>query len=304
MVNTLRSALHSLVSGLVRRTWFLALVTVIVCSAFAAKAVAALVEADYLAPTTHGVSPQPREARSSVPTRTSPDGTGLVARNMFCSTCGPVPGGDPGPTGATYSGKPAVLIATGIGSDPWATVRVIESEVQGSWSLGETIPGVGKILRIGGISIDVVDGAGHVAKLSLLETAVAGGPVVGAATPTTAPDDPYASRIKKLDDHTYEVDRELVRELVAAASKPGKMRLSPILKDGEIQGVRVFGVSAGTPAFAIGMKNGDTINAIGGDPIKTANQLLDLYSKLDKLDGVELQGLRGGKPLVIDLRFR
>jgi len=304
VANMLRSALHSLVSGLLRRTWFVMLVTVIACSAFAARAVAALVEADYLAPATHGGPPLPRGARPSAPTRTSPDGTGLVARNMFCSTCDPGPG-DPGPTNVTYSGKPAVLIAIGLGVEPWATVRVIETEVQGSWSLGETIPGVGTIERIGGISIGVVDPEGHHGVLSLLDAATAAGHGAGAATPVTeAPADPYATRIKKLDDHTYEVDRDLVRELVSGAAKPGKLRMVPIVKDGEVSGVRVFGVTPGTPAFAIGMKNSDTINAIDGEPIKTAQQLLDLYARLDQLSGVELSGLRAGKPLAITLRLR
>ena len=282
------------------------LVTVIACSAFAARAVAALVSAEYLPPASHGVPrsstyPPPREVRPSVKTRTAPDGAGLVKRNMFCSTCDPGPL-EPGPTNGMYSGKPAVLIATGLGRESWATVRVIESEVQGSWSLGETIPGVGRIDRIGGISIDVIDGAGHRAKLSLIDTAA--GPVTSAATPATAaPADPFAERIKKIDDHTYEVDRDLVRELVSGAAKPGKMRMTPIIKDGEVAGVRVFGVTAGTPAFAIGMKNSDVINAIDGEPIKTAQQLLDLYAKLDQINNVELQGTRGGKPLAIALRL-
>ena len=222
---------------------------------------------------------------------------------MFCSTCDPAPF-ESGPTSASYSGKPAVLIATGVGKDSWATVRVIESEVQGSWSLGETIPGVGTIDRIGGISIDVVDGAGHRAKLSLLDS-LAAGPVAGAATPAAdAPADPFAERIKKIDDHTFEVDRDLVRELVSGAAKPGKMRMTPIIKDGEVKGVRVFGVSPGTPAFAIGMKSSDVISAIDGEPIKTAQQMLDLYAKLDSISSVELQGTRAGKPLVIALRLR
>lgn len=223
---------------------------------------------------------------------------------MFCSTCNPPPG-EPGPISSSYSGKPAVLIATGTGLDSWATVRVIDTEVQGSWSLGETIPGVGTIDRIGGVSIEVVDHDGHHAKLSLLDGAVAAGPGPGAATPVAeAAADPYAARIKKLDDHTYEVDRDLVRELVSGAAQPGKLRMMPIVKDGDVKGVRVFGVSPGTPGFAIGMKNSDVISAIDGEPIKTAQQLLDLYAKLDQLTSVELQGTRGGKPLAIALRLR
>lgn len=303
MVPIVRAAASTLVSTLLRRTWFLVLVTVLACSAFAARAASAIVEADYLAPSSHGVPPPPRQARPPAPTKQRPDGAGFVERNMFCSSCEPVRT-DSGPGTASYTGKPAVLIATGLGKEAWATVRVIETEVQGSWSLGETIPGVGTIERIGSSSIDVVDGAGHVAKLSLLDV-LAAGPATGAATPVAeAPADPFSERIRKIDDHTYEVDRDLVRELVSGATKPGKMRMTPIVKDGDVKGVRVFGVSPGTPAFAIGMKNSDVINAIDGEPIKTAQQLLDLYAKLDQLSSVELSGTRGGKPLAIALRLR
>lgn len=303
MVGTLQHALHTLASGLLRRTWFFALVAVIVCSAFAARAVAALVEADYLAPPAHGSPPPPAGARPSPPTRTKPDASGLVARNMFCSTCTPEPGPGPGPTKSTYSGKPAVLIATGVGKDPWATVRVVETEVQGSFSLGDTIPGVGRIDRIGGVSIDVVDTSGNRGTLSLRETGAAT-PVSEAKPAAPAADDPFADRIRQLDDHTYEVDRSLVRELVSGAARPGNMRMTPIVKNGEVQGVRVFGVKPGSAAFAIGMKNGDQITSIDNDPIKNAQQLLDLYAKLDNLTGVELQGMRAGKPLTIALRLR
>ena len=306
MVSTLQHALHTLASGLLRRTWFFALVAVIVCSAFAARAVAALVEADYLAPPTHGSTPPPAGARPSPPTRTKPDASGLVARNIFCSTCTPEPGPGPGPgpTKSTYSGKPAVLIATGVGKDPWATVRVVESEIQGSFGLGDTIPSVGKVDRIGGVSIDVLDGSGNRGTLSLRETGAATTVSPLAVAQAPAANDPFADRIRQLDDHTYEVDRSLVRELVSGAAQPGNMRMTPIVKNGEVQGVRVFGVKPGSAAFAIGMKNGDQITAIDNDPIKNAQQLLDLYAKLDNLTGVELQGMRAGKPLTIALRLR
>ncbi|MBL9015147.1 MAG: PDZ domain-containing protein [Myxococcales bacterium] len=305
MVSTLGHALHTLASGLLRRTWLVALVAVIVCSAFAARAVAALVEADYLAAPTHGSTPPPAAAREPAPTRTKPDASGLVARNMFCSTCDPAPVPGPGPTKTSYSGRPAVLIATGVGADPWATVRVVETEVQGSFGLGDTIPGVGRIDRIGGVSIDVIDASGHRGTLSLRETAAATAVSQAPAAPAPpAADDPFASRVRQLDDHTYEVDKNLVRELVTGAAKPGAMRMTPIVKAGEVQGVRVFGVKPGSAAHAIGMKNGDQITAIDGDPIKNAQQLLDLYAKLDNLTGVELQGTRAGKPLAIALRLR
>ena len=61
----------------------------------------------------------------------------------------------PGPTDAPVSNRAAVLLATDLGVGPGdarATLRVFETEAQGSWGLGERVPGVGTISRIGGVS--------------------------------------------------------------------------------------------------------------------------------------------------------
>jgi hypothetical protein len=303
----LRFTLHTIAAGFVRRTWLITVIAVIVCASFAAHAVAALVEADHLAPTPRGAS-SPRVAPVTVTPRATPDGSSLIDRNMFCSTCGPVT--MPDPADAPLSNRAAVLLATDLSThDARATVRVIDTEAQGSWGLGERIPGVGTISRIGGVSIDVLDGAGRTTRLSLLDGAPAtkpGGDGSGSGRSDSAspPADPFADRIKKIDDHTFEVDRQFVRDLVSGVSKPGGVRMIPIVTDGDVKGVRLASVRAGSIPAAIGLKNADVINAIDGDPIKSAQQLLDLYAKLDQLSSVELQGTRGGKPLAISLRLR
>src|SRR5258706_5245351 len=134
-----------------RRTWPLVLLTVIVCAMFAANAVAALVEASYLGPASRAAVAPPRPQAPAMP-RVRPDADALVRRNMFCSSCTTAV---PGPTDAFR--PDAVLIATSHGAEPSATLRVPASEVQGSWGIGDEVPGVGRIERIGWISIDVVN---------------------------------------------------------------------------------------------------------------------------------------------------
>jgi hypothetical protein len=55
----LTRALNGIGIGLIRRTWFVVVVTVIACAAFSARAVAALVEATYLAPAPSNALPPP-----------------------------------------------------------------------------------------------------------------------------------------------------------------------------------------------------------------------------------------------------
>jgi hypothetical protein len=297
-----RFALHDVIAFLVRRTWLVTLVTIVVCAGFAARAVASLVEADYLSP--EGTAPplvQP--GRPHAQPRHLPDGSTFAERNIFCSDCVRV---GPGPTDPSFSGSPALLIATSIGQLPRATVRVLATEVQGSFGLGDAIPGVGKIERIGWRSIDVVDGAGRRATLSLLDASPAGAGAKGAATPQAsdqAPASPFAGRIKKIDDHTYEVDRALVRELVSGQSAGG-MRAMPLMDKGEITGLRITMARPGSAAAEIGIKPGDAFTSINNEPIKTAQQMLDLLAKLDSLNYVEIQGTRAGKPLALNLRLK
>lgn len=293
--------------GLVRRTWVVTTITVISCAAFAARAATSIVAADELALAGRGTS----RALPPPPARPAPAGAHLlraaahqlVERNMFCSSC---TAGSALGTVPPFELPPAVLIATGLGGEPRATVHVLASEVQGSWGLGDRIPGLGQVDRIGPTWIDLVDGAGHRGRLSLLglpETA-AGRGSDPARSPSPPAADPVLEGTRKLDDQNYEVDRSLVRALVTGAAKPGGTRFVPQLDHGEVKGVRVFGVTPGSIPFAFGLKNGDTLTAIDGAPLKDLNQLLDLYARLDQLSAVELSGTRAGAPLVRTLRLR
>jgi hypothetical protein len=297
-------ALKRIVVGLLSRTWVIAVVTVIICAGFIAHAVGSIVAAETLndAP---ALKLPPAPPKPIIAAKTKLDGR-TIRRNIFCSTCNPdFIEGDLG-LPVQYTGEPAVLIATSLGIEPRATVRVLASEAQGSWGVGERIPGVGMIDRIGSTSIDVVDVAGHRGTLSLLEAEAAGRQKsTGAATPDPAtPAQPYADRVRKVAENDYEVDRTLVREFVTGGAKPGEARAIPQMKGNEVNGIRLLGVKNTSVAAALGLKSNDVIANIDGEPIKNVQQLLDLYAKIDQLSAIELTGTRAGKPLTLTLRLR
>jgi hypothetical protein len=286
---------HILLAGFLRRTWLVGLVAVVVCAAFAARAVAAFVEASYLVPNATG-APPPTRVQETHATHPLPDGRGFVERNMFCSTC--ASSAEPGPTDAFVPA--AILIATSLGAVPLATVRVPGSEVQGSFAVGDAIPGVGTVAAIDWVSIDVIDERGRRGRLSLVAT--------GSAKPERAPEaaaTPWADRVRKIDDTTYEVERSLVRELVSGAARPGGTRVIPITGDGgKLAGLRIAGAGPDSLAAALGLRNSDVLRDVNGAHIESANTLLDLYSKLDQLNVVEIDGTRAGRPLTLTLRLR
>jgi hypothetical protein len=298
-------ALHIMLVGLVRRTWFVAVLTVIACAMFAARGVASVAAARIDTDTT-----PPHVAPVQMPEPVAPpaplDAQVLVERNIFCSSCTPAVPGEPGPAASSsgYRGELAKLVALSLGKDSYATVTVPATSVFGSWGVGERIPGVGTVTRIGNTSIDVADAAGATATLTLLDPVAAVEP--GAATPdqTPAVADPFADRISKRADGSFDVDRSLVRELVSGATKPGGVRLLPVMKDGEVAGVKVLGAKAGTIAASVGLKSNDQITAIDGEPLKNAQQLINLMAGLDQTTQVTITGTRGKGPLSLTLHLR
>lgn len=305
---------RSCLRAVVCRTWLLASITVVCCTALAARATAALVDAGYL---TEGPGAAPaRPVPPPPPSRLRPDGTQLVERNMFCSSCGPPGAASAPPAGGTLA-LPAELLAIDVNHEARATVRVAASEVQGSWGTGDTIPGLGHIDRFGPTWVEIIDDGGRRGRLSLLDPGPQGsggpssdgrqpppGPIAGdpgSCGPTAAG---WIDRIRRLDDQSYEVDRELVRELVTGASKAGSVRAVPVFENGEIKGIRLLGVTPCTTAGAVGLASRDLLIAIDGAPLKNLQQLFDLYARLDHLSVVELSGTRAGRPLVRTLRLR
>jgi hypothetical protein len=287
--------------GLVRRPWLVTVAVVIVCAGFAAHAATSLIDARYLfvAPERR-VGPAPPVLAPTVHAR--PDGNQLVSRNMFCSSC-PIglAGTASAPVGFVLT--QATLIATSIGHEPYATLVVAATAVQGSWGQGDAIPGLGRLDRIAPTWIEIVDGTGQRGRLSLLDAAAdRGSDPARSVRPSAAA--AWSERIQKLDDQTYAVDRSLVRELVTGETRLAGARAVPVLDHGAIAGARLFGVTGGSIPDVLGLKTGDVLTAVNGAPIKSLQQLFELYAGLDQLSTVEVAGTRAGQPLVRTLRLR
>ena len=271
---------------------------VVVCAGFAARAASALLAAQVAVdPARPPLRPAPAPAPAVVPPHR--DGDQLVDRNIFCSSCRP--GTAPADAIRGVASSQATLIATGLGRDSSATLLVAATSVQGAWGVGDAIPGLGRLAHIAPTWIEIIDAEGRAARLSLRDAAADRGPDTAMPGLRSAA---WTERLRALDEQTYEVDRSLIRELATGATRPGAVRPLPIFEHGELLGIRLFGVGADSLAAALRLRTGDTLTAIDGAPIKSLQQLLDLYAGLDQLSSVEVSVLRAGQPLVRVLRLR
>jgi len=293
-------ALHTISIGLVRRTW---VVVVATCAVLAAHAASSYVEAQWLPERARGAAPLASRA-AKVDHRPYRDGVALVERDMFCSTCA-ASARSPRSTDAFV--PDAVLIATAIGRTSTATLWVPHTNALGSWSVGDRVPGIGTITAIEPTEIAVTSVRGELGHIGFASDSAArrGG---GAATPdAAAADAPWAARVHRIDDHTIEVDRALLRDVMTGMVKPGGVRVTPVFDPADhtaMVGLRVLGSVNGTLAGALGLVSGDVLATIDGKQIRSAQTLLDAYASFDQLDTVELGLVRQGRPFPMTLRLR
>jgi len=301
----------SFARGIGRRSWIWTAMCVVVCAALASRMVASIIEGATL--TDQEIAPViPVVAQPAPPPPAPrPSGDGLVARDMFCSTCTPAP--PPTTDGPMIAGDdvplttlPLVLVATTLGREPFATVRDDHIGSQGAYGERDPLPGAGPVTHIGATYVDFENPiAKRVERVSLRGAAVAVVATPAPATPETAAASPYADRVRKVDDTHYEVERGLVRDLVGSAGKPQPgMRVMPYTKDGKLAGVRIVAAKPDSVAGLLGLKPGDTLGAINGMAIDSIDRMLEVYSKLEDLNRVTIDGTRGGKPMELEYALR
>ena len=301
-----------------RYFWVLGAVVVMVCSLFAAKATGHILEAKFLGDPAHGpkvVAVAQPSASSSKP-KHDKDGTQMQNRNMFCSDCTPpvaVAATNTDPSMITNTSLPLVLVATNVAptdKDSYATVINTENQRQGAFGVGDTLPGAsGKVKEIHYKYVDF-ENSGRIERLVLVGVTPPPTPVA-AVEPTPTPaagDDLQASidnGIKKIDDSTYEIDKKLVDQVLANPMAVAKgARVVPAVKNGKPDGFKLYAIRPSSVYAKLGLTNGDTIQAINGFELTTADKALEVYTKLREATSLEMEVTRRGKPVTLKYTIR
>jgi general secretion pathway protein C len=81
-------------------------------------------------------------------------------------------------------------------------------------------------------------------------------------------------------------------------------RIIPETKDGQVVGVRLFGIRPDTLLGSIGLQNGDRLETINGFAMSSPEKALEAYTRLRAADGLTLQINRRGQPTTIDIKFK
>jgi general secretion pathway protein C len=297
-----------------RYFWVLGGAVVMVCSVFAAKATSHILEAKFLGDSPHAPRVIPvMQAPVAVKQTRSKDGGALVTRDVFCSECTPaVAVASTNPNDIQTTSLPLVLLATNVGAKPddsYATIINTENQRQGSFGVGDPIPGAtGKLKEIHYKYVDFENG-GHIERLVLAgQQAPVAPPPVAQTSPEGEGDELQAaidSGIKKIDDNTYEIDKNLVEKILANPMGVAKgARVVPAVQNGKPNGFKLYAIRPSSVYAKIGLTNGDTLSAINGMELTTADKALEVYTKLREATSLEVEIQRRGKPMTLKYTIR
>jgi general secretion pathway protein C len=301
-----------------RYFWLLGAAVVLVCSVFAAKATSHVIEAKFL-----GDSSKTPRVLAVIPSPSAPaklsrskDGTPFVSRNMFCSECTPPVAAAPttsDPSSIQTTSLPLVLLATMVGGkseDSYATVVNTETLKQGAYSIGDPIPGAtGKLKEIRFKYIDF-ENNGHTERLVLAgATAPIQTPVAAEPPPSDGGGDELQASIdngvKKIDDTNYEIDKSLVEKALANPMALAKgARVVPAVKNGKPDGFKLYAIRPSSVYSKLGLTNGDTLQAINGFELTSADKALEVYTKLREATQLQVEITRRGKPMTLNYSIK
>jgi general secretion pathway protein C len=242
----------------------------------------------------------------------------ILKRNVFCSTCPPIlpepeketagPAPDPEPTRTTLPLRLMAIMFSPPPNDPrWsmAVIRDTEQNSAGPYAIGMKIRDA-TVQDIQETRI-FLNNAGKPEYLDLIEKphTEAAAPAAPAAPST----DPFVAEmekgIKKLSEHSYEVQRGTVDSLLGNMAVLSRAaRIVPEVRDGKAAGFRLFSVRPDGPFGKIGLQNGDVIYAINGLEMTSPDKALEIYTKLKTANHLAVALERNGQKITKDYNIR
>jgi general secretion pathway protein C len=114
-----------------------------------------------------------------------------------------------------------------------------------------------------------------------------------------------ASKIQKVSDTEYNVDRSVVDKILEnQAELMRSARIVPEQRDGKVVGVRLFGIRPNTLLGTLGFQNGDRLETVNGFNMSSPEKALEAYARLRTAPNLNVKVSRRGQPVSIDYRIK
>lgn len=101
------------------------------------------------------------------------------------------------------------------------------------------------------------------------------------------------------------LDRGYAREILGNPAGLTRMiRIVPSVKDGEIRGIKLFGIRAGSLPSMLGFKNGDLVRTINGAAVTNPEAALRAHADIIQADTINVEIERKGEVMTMTCDLR
>ncbi len=134
-----------------------------------------------------------------------------------------------------------------------------------------------------------------------IEELAAAGAAGGRIQP--APTIPEAPSAPEPVSREVNLDRKIIDEAMANIGELMKqVRIRPFFEGGNPAGLSLVGVAPGSIFQQMGIRNGDVLQAVDGQPILTVDDVVNFYQSLSSADNLAIQIRRGGR--IVDIQYK
>lgn len=114
--------------------------------------------------------------------------------------------------------------------------------------------------------------------------------------------DPLLDTIKELDDHHFVVPRATIEQMTANATVFAQgARMIASSRLGRPEGVRLFIIRPSSALWALGLRSGDTVQAVNGIALVDPTRAREVYDQIKDATLIRINLMRRGAPEVIEI---
>ncbi len=111
--------------------------------------------------------------------------------------------------------------------------------------------------------------------------------------------------ITRVSDTNFTIDRSLVNQIIEnQAALMRTARIVPHEENGQVVGVKMYGIRRRALLGRLGLMNGDTLRTINGFDMGSPDSALEAYSRLREADNLTLSIIRRGQPVTVEYNIQ
>jgi len=176
---------------------------------------------------------------------------------------------------------------------------------QSLFRTGDKIPGIGRLLAVEENRV-IIDYHGRRVAVELPNTrARLSASVIHVAPWSASKDEEDDDEVRRLGPNHYQIQRTTIDEsFLDLGDLLSEMRATPHRENGKTNGFALSEIEPGSVFEEMGLKDGDIVTHVGGQPLSSATEAMRMIPLLRTRDSIRVKVIRDGSPLTLRYDIR